>query len=153
MYPSAAHPTASLRSRFTHDSLETASGAQVIVLCFDRLDRDLENALGSIAAGQHDATNTVLRHAQDLIGEMVAMLDVDAWEHAPGLLSIYDYLLRLLATANVRKDTEAVVEARTLLAELGEGFRGAAARNAIAPSPPVRTEPTDTERPRLSVRA
>ncbi len=168
MYNSDSFASGSLRSRFTDDSLETASGPKVIVMCFDRLERDLDNALCSIENEDHDATNSLLRHAQDLIAEMVAMLDVTAWEHAPALLSVYDYLLRRLAQANVLKDAAAVREARHLISEIGEGFRGAA-EIVVAASATVETpataHPIDqpapspfgaaaiAERPRLSVRA
>ncbi len=173
MYRPDSSGIGSLRSRFTNDSLETASGPKVIVMCFDRLERDLDNALTSIANEDHDATNSLLRHAQDLIGEMVAMLDVDAWEHAPALLSVYDYLLRRLAQANALKDAAAVREARHLISELGEGFRGAAETVAAAPTTGATHSATHAtanpatehtaplsfdaaggvERPRLSVRA
>jgi len=113
------------RDRFATGSVETVSGPRIVIMCFDRLDRDLAAAHAAIQRGDHFETNLALGHAQDLIGEMAAMLDVDAWEHAPALLSVYDYLLRLLAVANVSKDAGRVAEAQQIVAELGEGFRAA----------------------------
>lgn len=111
------------RNAFTDGDLETASPAVVLVRCFDRLDLDLSGALDSITAADHETTNRLLGHAQDLVGELATMLDVDAWEHAPALLSIYDYVLRVLAVANLHKDPTPVREAQRILGEIGDGFR------------------------------
>ena len=80
------------------------------------------------------------------------MLDVDAWEHAPALLAVYDYVLRLLATANLMKAGELVAEAQHLLAEIGDAFRTAAAA-APAPAPAATATTYDPSSPGLSIRA
>lgn len=113
------------RSRFSATNVESASGPRLIVMCFDRLDRDLAGALRAMDTGDHYETNLALGHAQDLLGEMAMMLDTDAWQHAGSLLAIYDYLLRLLAVANVKKDPALVQEAARHVAEIGEAFRTA----------------------------
>ena len=127
------------------------------MMCFERLERDLDTALLAIDDGNHELTNSNLRHAQDLLSEMASMVDVDAWEHAPALLSVYDYLLRRLAHANMFKDAAGVVESRRLVGELGDSFRAAAAEVAATPAaPPPRPAgfvDDAADRPRLSVRA
>lgn len=143
------------RDRFAADGVETASNARILVMCYDRLDRDLAAAREAIVANEHFAANAALGHAQDLLGEMATMLDVKAWEHAPALLSIYDYLLRLLAVANMHKAESLVAEAQHLIGELGEAVRGAAAAtSAPMPRPENEADGFDTEaRVRLSVQA
>ncbi len=111
---------------FTADGLATASNARILVMCFDRLDRDMTVALAALERADHYATNEALGHAQDLLGEVAAMLEVDAWEHASSLLAIYDYVLRLLAKANLLKSDALVVEAQRLIGEIGDAFRSAA---------------------------
>jgi len=123
--PHTVDSATAARDRFATGSVETVSGPRIVIMCFDRLDRDLAAAHAAIERGDHFETNLALGHAQDLLGEMAAMLDVDAWEHAPALLSVYDYLLRLLAVANVAKHAGRVAEAQQLVAEIGEGFRAA----------------------------
>mgnify|MGYP001800833071 CR=1 FL=1 len=114
------------RSAFRSDDLSTASPRRVLVKCFDRLDVDLAKGITAIEESRFEAANDLLGRAQDLLGEMAAIVDTDAWDHADGLLSIYDYVLRLLAAGSMLKDEEPLVEARRLLAELGDGFRPAA---------------------------
>lgn len=114
------------RSAFSDGDLATTTPARVLLKCFDRLDADLENALTALDGDDHETTNKMLGHAQDLLGEVAGMVDPTAWEHADSLLAIYDYVLRLLAVANIEKHPMPVREAQRLLSEVGDGFRTAA---------------------------
>jgi flagellar protein FliS len=131
----------SLRHRFSSDALDTASPAKIVVMAFDRLDRDLAGALVAIESRNVPKTHELLVHAQDLVHELRCMLDLDAWEHAPKLASIYQYVGELLMKANIHKRVTEVHEARTLLADIGDAFRQAAvsattaSQNAAPPAP------------------
>ena len=120
------HPTQDQRHRFTDGGLSTASGPKIIVMCYARLDRDLVTAMEAIRVDDVQGSHDSLCHAQDLVHELRCMLDLDAWEHAAGLSSIYHYVGNLLVAANVKKSVPLAEEARQLLAELGDGFRQAA---------------------------
>lgn len=147
---SAAHA----RDQFSAGNLEGLSGARIVVMCFDRLERDLTVAVSAIERSDHYEANQALAHAQDLLGELATMLDPAAWEHAASLLAIYDYLLRLLAVANMKKDVVKVNEALRRIGELAEAFR-AAEREAFATPATALVEPAETPMParRISVRA
>jgi flagellar protein FliS len=119
-----------LRAKFTDGGLATASGPKVIQLCYERLDRDLDGALAAIATRDISGAHHLLCHAQDIVSELMCMLDLDVWEHAAQLASIYRYVLELLTQANVKKIPAPAIEARHLLAELGDAFRGAAATSS-----------------------
>jgi len=131
----------SLRARYTDGGLETASPARIVVMAYDRLDRDLAGALVAVEAGQVERSHELLVHAQDLTNELLCMLDLDAWEHAAQLASIYRYVIDLLTASNVHKSAEEIDEARTLLAGLGDAFRQAAvgAAASVVPVPAPRT--------------
>lgn len=139
-------PSKHLRERFTDGGLATASGPKIIVLCYERLERDLAGAVEAIAAVDVQGAHDLLCHAQDIVHELRCMLQLDAWEHAPKLSSIYRYIHDLLVQANVRKDVALVTEARGMLAELGEAFCAAAAQLAVAPVP-VPTTPSPMSAP------
>lgn len=120
-----------VRDRFS-SGLDTASGPTVVTMCFDRIDRDLSDALealtpvGDAALIDHDRVNRALGHAQDLVSELATMLDTGRWEHAGSLLSVYDYLLRRMALANATKNAATVREVQGIVGELGSAFRTAA---------------------------
>lgn len=151
MYNAHSGSPQALRRQYSSDRLETASNARILVLCFDRLDRDLAVAREALGRGDHYAVNEALGHAQDLVGELATLLDVDVWEHAPSLLAVYDYVLRLLAKANILKEDPLLAEAQHLLAEIGEAFRTAAGDTST--SAPLPVPETDLPAPRISLRA
>lgn len=140
----------SVLDRFADGSVETATGPKIVVMCFDRLDRDLGGALDAIAAGDHFETNRLLAHAQDLLGEVAGMLDLAAWEHAGALVSVYDYAMRRLVEGNATKSAATVTEVRRLLGEIGGAFREASVASLPSTAPVVAT---DDVRPRLSIQA
>lgn len=113
----------SLRARFTTGGLDTASGPKVIQLCYERLDRDIGAALVAMDERDLFGAHETLCHAQDIVHELLCMLNVDMWEHAASLASLYRYILELLTQANVKKNPVPAREARHLLAELGDAFR------------------------------
>ena len=137
--------------RFAMDNLQTAGGPKIVIMCFDRLDRDLLTALIAMEQNNHFETNRLLGHAQELLGEMADMLDLEIWEHANALLSVYDYVLRRLSQANASKDPSFVLEAQRLMTEIGDAFRQAA---ASAPAATVAVHGNDViVGPRLYVQA
>ena len=128
-----------MRQRFAAGAVDTASGPKVVLMAYDRLDRDLLGAEQALEQRDLPAAHELLCHAQDLVHELLAMLDLDAWEHAATLASIYRYVIQLLTTANVTKRADEATTARSLLAQLGEAFRHAVAA-------PGETTPATTER-------
>ncbi len=121
-----SYSSQALRARFTDGALSTASGPRVVVMAYDRLDRDLAGAIAALEMKDITTSHQLLVHAQDLVHELLFMLDLDVWEHASTLAAIYRYVSDLLTKANVTKSAGAAVEARRLLAELGDAFRQAA---------------------------
>lgn len=138
MYSPTTGANQAVRNRYVVDHLATSSNAKILTMCFDRLDRDLASAQASIERGDHFTTNQELGHAQDLLGELAMMVDTELWEHAGSLLSVYDYVLRVLAAANLEKEASLVTEAQHLLTEIGDAFRSAAIESTqlpVAPTP------------------
>lgn len=154
MYTARSPQAGPLRKQYSNDRIETASSAHILTLCFDRLDRDFVVARTTIENNDHFGTNQALGHAQDLLGELAGMLDAEVWENSGLLLSIYDYVLRLLAKANLLKSDALVAEAQGLITEIGEAFRTAARTGTpVQPELPSATDLGAADRPRLSVQA
>ena len=133
-----------VRDRFS-SGLDTASGPTVVTMCFDRIERDLSDALealtpvGDAPLIDHDRINRALGHAQDLVSELATMLDATRWEHAGALLSVYDYLLRRMAMANATKSAATIREVQGIVGELGSAFRTAAQSAAPVDGAPAMT--------------
>jgi flagellar protein FliS len=116
-----------LRSRYLNDSVTTATPAQLLVMLYDRLVLDLGQAETALRAGDRAAATPKLMHAQEIVMELRVTLDMNAWDGAPGLASLYGFLLTELVGANVRGDADRVASCRALVEPLRDAWREAAA--------------------------
>jgi flagellar protein FliS len=115
-----------MRARYAADSVGTASPARLLTMLYDRLVRDLNLAEAAIAAGDGQAAHNELVHAQAIIEELSASLDVDAWTGGPGLAELYRFVHAELVAANVSKDAPRVAGCRQLVEPLRDAWHQAA---------------------------
>lgn len=118
---------ASVRARYLRDRVTTASPQQLLVMLYDRLALDLERAEDALVARDRETAHTELMHAQEIILELRASLDVDAWEGGPRLAALYAWLLGELIQANLKGDLRRVRDSRKIVEPLRDAWREAAA--------------------------
>ena len=118
--------TASLRARYMGDSVATASPQQLLVMLYDRLALDLERAEEALVAGDRETSHGQLLHAQEIVLELRASLQVDVWEGGPRLAALYGWVLGELIKANLRGDVRRVRDCRKVVEPLRDAWREAA---------------------------
>ena len=121
-----------MRKRYVGESVSTASPERLVTMLYDRLVRDLKMAELALLAGDNSGANNQLIHAQDIIWELLAGLDTTAWSGAPGLASLYQFLISELLAANISKDAQRVATCRGLVEPLREAWHHAAEQLAVA---------------------
>ena len=126
------NPSPAMRERYLADSISTASPTKLLMMLFDRLVLDLTRGEQALLAGNRPEANTHLLHAQDIVTELHVSLDVDAWDGAAGLASLYAFVETELVNANVRGDAAKVTGVRQLMEPLRDTWREAAAATAVA---------------------
>ena len=114
------------RAAYMDASVATASPARLLVMLYERLVLDVRKALAAQQKADHAEAHTQLVHAQDIVLELRASLDVDAWEGGPGLASIYDFLHLQLVRANINRDAGATEGCLKLVEDLCATWREAA---------------------------
>ena len=124
--------TAALRARYMGDSIATASPQQLLVMLYDRLALDLERGEEGLAQGDREAAHEPLLHAQEIILELRASLNVDVWEGGPRLAALYAWLLGELMQANLKGDVRRVRDCRKVVEPLRDAWREAAASLAAS---------------------
>jgi flagellar secretion chaperone FliS len=122
-----------VRDRYLGDAVATGSPQALLLRLYDRLVLDIQGAEHAIADRRLDTANELLGHAQDIITELRATLQVDAWAGGPGLASLYDFCRAELIQANLAKDAARAAGVRGLLEPLRDAWRDAAAQLAAAP--------------------
>ena len=114
------------RDTYLAATVQTASPAQLLIMLYDRLNLDVERAADALRTGRPADAHGPLLHAQDIILELNASLDVTVWSGAAGLASIYDYLHGQLVRANMRKDLAITESCLSLVSQLRDTWRAAA---------------------------
>lgn len=117
---------AALRSRYVADAVATASPATLLVMLYDRLVLDLERGEAMLEAGNRGGGNAQVQHAQDILLELRAGLDTEAWEGGPGLAALYVFAHGELVKAVKGADAAAVRGVRELVSPLRDAWREAA---------------------------
>ena len=108
---------------------ETATPGQLIALLYDAMLRNLSRAETGIEARNLEVAHDQLLHAQDIVLELMASLDVDAAGDVGALARqmapLYEYMYRRLIDASIHKDAEAVREVRRLILPVRDAWSNA----------------------------
>ena len=83
----------------------TASPADLIVMLYDALKKNIVLGRRGIAKKNIQAAHTHLMKAQEIVTELVNSLDM-SYQISEELLSIYEFILKALEDANIQKDPE-----------------------------------------------
>jgi flagellar secretion chaperone FliS len=124
--------TASLRARYLGDRVATASPQQLLVMLYDRLALDLERGEAALQDGDREAAGEQLQHAQEIVLELRASLNVEVWEGGPRLAALYGWLVTELIQANLKGDLRRVRDCRRVVEPLRDAWREAAASLAAS---------------------
>lgn len=113
---------------YQSQSVLTASPGHLVLMLYDGALRFLGHARDALQAPEDsprriEIINTNLIKAQNILAELRASLNHDAGgEHSANLDRLYDYYIRRLLAANMRKDVEPVIEVETLVRSLRDGW-------------------------------
>ena len=104
---------------------KVASPGRSLVMLYDRLLRDLDDATMAIGRRDHAAAHDALIHAQRVVDGLDLSLDRSQWDGATALGAVYEYLNNELVAANIAKDTRKIAACRQVVEPLAEAWRDA----------------------------
>jgi flagellar protein FliS len=122
---------AAVRNAYSNDTVVTTP-ERLITMLYDRLTRDLVGAEAALERVDRVAAHDLLVHAQEIVFELLSALEVDAWDGARQLATLYTWMLRQLVEANTEQDASKVHHVRSLVEPLGEAWHAAANEVATA---------------------
>lgn len=106
----------------------TASPGQLVLMLYDGALRFLGHASDALQAPEDsprriEIINTNLIKAQNILAELQSSLNHEAGgDHAANLDRLYEYYMRRLFEANMKKQVEPVIEVETLVRQLRDGW-------------------------------
>ena len=77
------------RNKYQSDAVHTMSPGLLIVALYDRVLLDLERALTAISENDVFGAHSALVHAQEIVYELLASLDLKRWPGGASLAAIY----------------------------------------------------------------
>ena len=113
---------AQLRNRYAREAVTTATPAQLVTMLYDRLVKDLNSAEQGLGVRDIQATHTALMHAQEIVRELNATLDVSVWKEGEALRRLYDWVIEQLIEANMTKDVQFVHNAREVIEPIRDAW-------------------------------
>jgi len=113
------------QNRYLETAVQTATPSQLLIMLYDGAIRFTKHGIEAIIRGQFDEANQFLCRAQDVIHELMMTLD-DKASISESLKQLYDYFIRRLIDANLKKDIVPAEEVLTFLGELKETWIQAA---------------------------
>jgi flagellar secretion chaperone FliS len=114
------------RARYVKDTIETLTAPRLVTMLYDTLVSDLQEAEAGIAAGDKYNANKRLVRAQKIVVELRSSLKPEMWSGGPRLVALYDYWLREIVHANVRKDAARVAACRRQIEPIRDAWHQAA---------------------------
>jgi flagellar protein FliS len=118
----AADPLAVYR----RNQITTVTAERRVLLLYNGALRHMSQGAAAIERRDIQATSDHLGRAQEIVGTLLSSLDREAGgDVAANLAALYNYILRLMARANVEKDARPLKEAAYLLGEIRDGWQEA----------------------------
>ena len=110
-------------SAYQKTTVETADPVALVIMCYERTIRDLEAARRFHGDRQMPQAYDKIRHAQDILTELLVGLDYERGGIIAGNLSrLYNFMLRELIAVNSQKNTRVYEVIVKMLAELKEAW-------------------------------
>lgn len=118
---------AQLRNLYAREAVTTATPAQLVVMLYDRLLRDLTEAERALGARDIQGAHNSLTHAQDIIWEFHSTLDTSIWKEGEALKRVYEWCADELMRANMEKNAKLVADVRRVIQPVSDAWHEVAA--------------------------
>ena len=117
--------TISINSRpqdaYRQQDILTANPIDVIVMLYDALKKNILIGRKKIAKNDVQSAHDHLMKAQQIVIELVNSLDM-SYEISENLLAIYEFILKTLEEANIKKDEKALEPLVEIVGDLREAW-------------------------------
>ena len=97
--------------QYQQASIETASREQILIMLYDGAIQFLNKAKVAMSKNYIEGIHNNLMGAQNILNEFITSMDVEvAPQLAQNLISLYEYFIRRLVRANMKKEIEPIDE-------------------------------------------
>ncbi|HHW13995.1 MAG TPA: flagellar export chaperone FliS [Firmicutes bacterium] len=109
-----------LQEKYLQVQVQTATPEGLVTMLYDGLIRFLRQAKANLTSGRMQEANYFLIRAENIVAELNNSLDMSRQPVAESLRNLYEYMLRRMVEANVKKETALVDEVLGMAQQLRE---------------------------------
>jgi flagellar secretion chaperone FliS len=118
-------PNGLARMRYASVTAQTASPQRLLTMLYDRLVADLTVAEAAMRTGNHEVVGQRLTHAQEILLELWASLNIEIWPEGAPLRSLYLWMVSELMSSRVPIQPDRVAACRELVEPLRDAWKQA----------------------------
>lgn len=113
--------TQSRFNKYMETSIQTMTPNQLLIMLYDGAIRFTRKGVEAVKQKNYQEANNSFLRVQEIINELVVSLD-HSYPISKDLIQLYDYFLRRIVEANMKKDIQPAVEVLSHLLELKESW-------------------------------
>ena len=113
---------------YRRQDIMTASSVDLIVMLYDALKKNLVLGKRGIAKKDIQITHKHLVKAQEIVSELISCLDMN-YQISEDLLALYEFALRNIEEANIRKEEATLEPVIEMVDSLREAWKEISATN------------------------
>ena len=113
------------QARYASDAAATVSPARLLTMLYDKAVTDLGVAHDAMLREDWATSGQRIANASEILLELHATLDVQAWPDGEGLAQLYLWMVSELMQARVKQSAQRVADCRSLLVPLRDAWHSA----------------------------
>ena len=114
-------------SVYENAAVTTQNKGRLIIMLYDGAIKFLNQAIHALETGDMEAKGKYIGRAQEIVIELNTILNMeDGGEISQNLRKLYNFILQHLTQANIKRDTQMILEVINLLKELNTGWKAIA---------------------------
>jgi flagellar protein FliS len=110
------------KARYASDAAQTVSPARLVTMLYDRLVVDLVTAEDAMRSNDVATLGGRLGHAQEILLELHATLDLQVWPEGEPLSRLYLWMVGELMQARLSADPQRIEQCRMLVEPLRDAW-------------------------------
>jgi len=110
--------------QYKENSIHTTRPEDLTLMLYNGLIKFLMKADIAVRENNYEDVNYYLLRSQDIVNEFISTLDMK-YDVSKGLVLMYDYIVRRLVEANMKKDKEIIAEIMGYSKELRDTWQAA----------------------------
>ncbi|MCI1269830.1 MAG: flagellar export chaperone FliS [Ruminococcus sp.] len=110
--------------KYQEQSISTMTQGELLNILYETCSKRLNSAVANIQEKKYDIANENIKKAKSILRYLDTTLDM-TYDISDNLSSLYNFFIKTLTTANMKKDSAIILEIIPMIDDLGKTFKEA----------------------------